>query len=96
MKEGVVERMLSTRLARLEALVTIAALSGLAGAGLTRTPARAQGTPPVSEPVWEVIGSITDFTLAPGMTMELARFTWMPGYEQKLHTHNAADVVYVL
>jgi uncharacterized cupin superfamily protein len=30
------------------------------------------------------------------LTLELARFTWMPGYAQELHTHNAVDVVYVL
>ena len=87
---------LQTKVTRLEAVSIVAALAGLAGAGLSRSSASAQDTPAVSEPVWETLGIATDLWLAPGITMELARFTWMPGYAQELHTHNAVDVVYVL
>jgi uncharacterized cupin superfamily protein len=91
-----VTSLLQTKLTRLEAMSIVAALAGLAGAGLSRSSASAQDPPTVSEPVWETLGMATDLWLAPGMTMELARFTWMPGYAQKIHTHNAVDVVYVL
>jgi uncharacterized cupin superfamily protein len=97
-KETIVDAMLQTRTTRLEALTAVAALAGLAGGIMgSRSSAVAQEAPAaVSEPVWEVLGSATDFGVAPGLTLELARFTWMPGYAQELHTHNAVDVVYVL
>jgi uncharacterized cupin superfamily protein len=90
--------LLQTKVTRLEAMSLIAALAGLTGGILgPRTSVLAQEAPAaVSEPVWEVLGSATDFGVAPGLTLELARFTWMPGYAQTLHTHNAVDVVYVL
>jgi hypothetical protein len=88
--------LLQTKVTRLDAMSLVAALAGLAGTGLARSPARAQDAPAVSEPVWETLGIATDLWLAPGITMELARFTWMPGYAQELHTHNAVDIVYVL
>jgi hypothetical protein len=91
-----VTSVLQTKVTRQEAMSIVAVLAGLAGAGLSRSSVRAQDSPAVSEPVWETLGIATDLWLAPGMTMELARFTWMPGYAQELHTHNAVDVVYVL
>jgi hypothetical protein len=86
--------LLQTKVTRLEAVSIVAALAGLAGTGLSS--ARAQDTPAVSEPVWETLGVAQDLWLAPGMTMELARFTFMPGYAQERHTHTAVDVVFVL
>jgi hypothetical protein len=88
--------LLQTKVTRLEAMSLVAVLAGLAGTGLSRSPARAQEPAAVSEPVWETLGIASELWLAPGMTMELARFTWMPGYAQELHTHTAVDVVSVL
>ena len=90
--------MLQTKSTRFEAIAAVAALAALAGGiGGTRASALAQEAPAaVSEPVWEVLGSATNFGVAPGLTLELARFTWTPGYAQALHTHNAVDVVYVV
>lgn len=91
------DAMMQTRTTRIEALAAVVALAGVAAAVGRGAEASAQDAPPVvSDPVWEVLGSATDFEVAPGLTLELARFTWMPGYAQDLHTHNALDVVYVL
>ncbi len=91
------DTMMQTKLSRLDALTAVATLAGLVGAVGTGRSVFAQDAPAaVSEPVWEVLGSARDFGVAPGLTLELARFTWMPGYAQDLHTHNAVDVVYVL
>jgi hypothetical protein len=89
------DTMLQIRMTRLEAAAAVAALAGLAGVAGCR-PALAQDAPAVSEPVWETLGIAQDLWLAPGMTMELARFTFMPGYAQAIHTHTAVDVVFVL
>ena len=74
----------------------VVALIGLVAMGGADPPARAQDATPVSEPVWEVLGAAAAPSIAPGATMELARFTWMPGYAQRPHTHHGADVVHVL
>ena len=74
-KETIVDAMLQTRTTRLEALTAVAALAGLTGGIMgSRTSVFAQEAPAaVSEPVWEVLGSATDFGVAPGLTLELAR-----------------------
>jgi hypothetical protein len=76
--------------------VTVVAFIGVAGMSWTRPSDAAQETTPVSEPVWEVLGAAIDPSLAPGANMELARFTWMPGYVQAPHTHYGFDVSHVL
>jgi hypothetical protein len=74
-------------------VVSLMFVGGIAG---MRPQGAAQDTTPVSEPVWEVLGAATGPSIAPELNMELARFTWMPGYVQAPHTHYGADVVHVL
>ena len=89
--------LLQRRMTRLEAMTAVAALSSLATT-LSSTPsALAQAVSPGStDPVWETLGIAQDLWIAPGMTMELARFTFMPGYAQEVHTHTGVDVVGVV
>ena len=89
------DMMLNTKMTRLEMMAAVAALAGFAGMAGASRPVLAQDAP-VSEPVWETLGMAQDLWLAPGMTLELARFTFMPGYAQEIHTHTAVDIVAVL
>lgn len=86
--------LLHAEMTRLEAVAAAVALAGLAGAAAASRPVLAQDAP-VSEPVWETLGIANDLWLAPGMTLELARFTFMPGYAQEIHTHTGVDVIAV-
>jgi hypothetical protein len=45
--------------------------------------------------VHEVLGALDNPSLAPGMLLELDRFTWMPGFSIQLHTHPCNDIYYV-
>jgi hypothetical protein len=93
--EKTMNTLMHAKMTRLEAMAAAAALAGLAGPAAANRPVLAQDAP-VSEPVWETLGIAKDLWLAPGMTMELARFTFMPGYAQKIHTHTGVDVIGVL
>ena len=89
--------LLQRRITRFEAVAAVAALSSLATTLASTRPALAQAISPGStDPIWETLGTAQDLWLAPGMTLELARFTFMPGYEQEIHTHTGVDVVGVL
>jgi hypothetical protein len=94
-KEEKMDTLLHTKMTRLNAMAAVAALASFAGMTGTSRPVLAQEAP-VSEPVWETLGIAKDLWLAPGMTMELARFTFMPGYAQEIHTHTGVDVVAVV
>ena len=45
--------------------------------------------------VHEVLGALDNPSLAPGMVLELDRFTWLPGFSIQLHTHPCNDIYYV-
>lgn len=86
--------LLHAEMTRLEAVAALAAIAGVNGAAADRHSVLAQDAP-VSDPVWETLGIANDLWLAPGMTLELARFTFMPGYAQEIHTHTGVDVIAV-
>ncbi len=46
-------------------------------------------------PGFEVLSAQNDLSLAPGMSLELGRLTWEPGFTIDLHTHPAIDAIYV-
>ena len=88
---------LQQRMTRFEAMTAVAALGSLAATlGTTRSVLAQAVSPGSTDPVWETLGIAQDLWLAPGMTLELARFTFMPGYEQEIHTHTGVDVIGVL
>jgi hypothetical protein len=47
-------------------------------------------------PGFEVLGTLTDASMASGMTLELERLTWEPEFSVDMHTHPANDVIYVV
>lgn len=49
-----------------------------------------------SIPGIEVIASVPDPSLAPGMVLEFDRITWAPGFEVPMHFHPAIDILYVI
>jgi quercetin dioxygenase-like cupin family protein len=44
----------------------------------------------------EVLASVSDPSLAPGMVLEFDRITWAPGFEVPMHYHPAIDILYVV
>ena len=61
-----------------------------------------EATPEVTVPTsWnipgiEVIASVPDPSLAPGMVLEFDRITWATGFEVPMHYHPAIDILYVV
>jgi quercetin dioxygenase-like cupin family protein len=53
-------------------------------------------TPEIINRTFETLGIVEDLALAPGMTLQLERYTWMPGQITEMHTHPAEiDIIYV-
>jgi hypothetical protein len=82
-------------------LTSFVLLIGLLAGGGSLLRADAQdATAPVPTswgvPGFETLSDITDPSLAPGMTLELGRLTWEPGFTIAMHTHPAIDAIYVL
>jgi quercetin dioxygenase-like cupin family protein len=78
-------------------------LGGLLGAPGPLPDARAQDATPAvaAPPSWnipgiEVIASVPDPSLAPGMVLEFDRITWAPGFAVPMHFHPAIDILYVV
>lgn len=84
--------LLHAEMTRLEAVAALAAIAGVGAAAANSHSVLAQDAP-VSEPVWETLGVANDLWLAPGMTLKLARFTFMPGYAPEIHTRTGGDVI---
>ena len=67
--------------------------------GASSDPGRAQEATPTPEIInrtFETLGTTENVSLAPGMTLELARYTWLPGVVTEMHTHPAEiDIMYV-
>ena len=54
-------------------------------------------TPEVVNRTFETLGTAPDISLAPGLTLNMERYTWMPGVVTSMHTHPAeVDVFYIL
>ena len=78
-------------------------LGGLLGAAGPLSRAEAQDATPAAAvpPSWnipgiEVIASVADPSLAPGMVLEFDRITWAPGFAVPMHFHPAIDILYVV
>lgn len=67
--------------------------------GASTHDSRAQDASPTPEAVtrtFETLGIVEDLALAPGLTLQLERYTWMPGQITEMHTHPAEiDIIYV-
>jgi hypothetical protein len=72
-------------------------ISGLLAIGAARGEAQeATPTPEVVDRTFETLGIASDFALAPGMTLQFERYTWMPGVVTSMHTHpGEIDIMYI-
>jgi quercetin dioxygenase-like cupin family protein len=86
-------------MSRLRTVTCLAILMTLITLGASTHPSRAQQATPTAELVtrtFETLGRVEDLALAPGMTLQLERYTWMPGQITEMHTHPAEiDIMYV-
>jgi hypothetical protein len=84
---------------RLHTVTVLAILLSLIMLGVSTHASRAQDATPTPEPVtrtFETLGLAEDLALAPGMTLQLERYTWMPGQITEMHTHPAEiDIMYI-
>ena len=56
----------------------------------------ATATPEIINRTFENLGLVTDLSLAPGMALQLERYTWLPGVVTAMHTHPAEiDIMYI-
>ena len=56
----------------------------------------ATATPEIINRTFENLGLVTDLSLAPGMALQLERYTWLPGVVTAMHTHPAEiDILYI-
>jgi hypothetical protein len=83
-----------SRLLSLFAVVTVVLV-----VGTSITPGRAQEASPTPEVInrtFENLGLVEDLSLAPGMALQLERYTWLPGVITEMHTHPAEiDIMYI-
>jgi mannose-6-phosphate isomerase-like protein (cupin superfamily) len=67
--------------------------------GVCTTPSQAQEATPTPEIInrtFETLGIVNDLSLAPGLTLQLERYTWLPGVVTEMHTHPAEiDIMYI-
>jgi hypothetical protein len=57
---------------------------------------QATPTPELVNRTFETLGIATNTSMAPGLTLELERYTWMPGVVTSMHTHPAEiDIMYI-
>ena len=53
-------------------------------------------TPEIINRTFETLGIVNDLSLAPGLTLQLERYTWLPGVVTEMHTHpGEIDIMYV-
>jgi quercetin dioxygenase-like cupin family protein len=82
-----------TRTVRTAVLIAIMMLSLTAHQSWAQ---EATPTPEIINRTFETLGIVEDLALAPGMTLQLERYTWMPGQITEMHTHPAEiDIIYV-
>jgi hypothetical protein len=76
-------------------LITIAIVA--LGTGAARTAAQdATPAPEIINRTFENLGHTSDASLAPGMTVQLERYTWLPGVVTEMHTHpGEIDIMFV-
>ena len=67
------------------------------GASAPRTSAQeATPAPEIINRTFENLGHTSDVSLASGMTLQLERYTWLPGVVTEMHTHpGEVDIIYV-
>jgi hypothetical protein len=67
--------------------------------GASTHPGQAQEATPTPEIInrtFETLGIVDDLSLAPGLTLQLERYTWLPGVVTEMHTHpGEIDIMYV-
>lgn len=67
--------------------------------GASTAPSQAQEgtpTPEIINRTFENLGMVDDLSLAPGMTLQLERYTWLPGVITEMHTHPAEiDIMFI-
>jgi mannose-6-phosphate isomerase-like protein (cupin superfamily) len=67
--------------------------------GVCTNPSQAQEATPTPEIInrtFETLGIVNDLSLAPGLTLQLERYTWLPGVVTEMHTHpGEIDIMYV-
>ena len=53
-------------------------------------------TPEIITRTFETLGIVNDLSLAPELTLQLERYTWLPGVVTEMHTHpGEIDIMYV-
>ena len=67
--------------------------------GVSTPQSRAQEATPTPEIInrtFETLGITSDLSLAPGLTLQLERYTWLPGVVTEMHTHpGEIDIMFV-
>jgi quercetin dioxygenase-like cupin family protein len=78
---------------RLPLLSVFAIVAVVFVTGASTAPSHAQDSSPTPEVInrtFENLGLVEDLSLAPGMALQLERYTWLPGVITEMHTHPAA------
>ena len=53
-------------------------------------------TPEIINRTFETLGIVNDLSLAPGLALQLERYTWLPGVVTEMHTHpGEIDIMYI-
>jgi Cupin domain len=82
---------------RILGMLTVLSVVIMLGAGAHSSRAQeATPTPEIINRTFETLGIVTDLSLAPGLTLQLERYTWLPGVITEMHTHaGEVDIMYV-
>jgi hypothetical protein len=84
---------------RLPLLSVFAIVAVVFVTGASPAPTHAQESSPTPEVInrtFESLGLVEDLSLAPGMALQLERYTWLPGVITEMHTHPAEiDIMYI-
>jgi hypothetical protein len=76
--------------------IILIVISILAAKPLDSRAQDATATPEIINRTFENLGLVTDLSLAPGMALQLERYTWLPGVVTAMHTHPAEiDIMYI-
>jgi hypothetical protein len=78
-------------------LLTLVIAVGVLGMSAPQSRAQEATPPPeIIDRTFETLGLVDDLSLAPGMALQLERYTWLPGVVTEMHTHpGEIDIMYV-
>ena len=82
---------------RILGFLTVLSVAIMLGASSHASRAQeATPTPEIINRTFETLGVVNDLSLAPGLTLQLERYTWLPGVVTEMHTHpGEIDIMFI-